>query len=708
MATLWMDARRCLRYLAFWGKYNSFAFIGDSRLEQLYEYFIGVLRTRLKLDSSYSTIDHHQPNYTYVDNKLKLSVTFIWSEDVSRTMVEQFRSWQYSDRPPSVIVASIGLNLVKIHNATEPILEEYKRNLTQLVQPIDSLSGRGTQVLWKLLEDVDQKTVKISNSDIDAYNRAAMEILQHSATKIWNSARLAGAPGAGPGLQHTAQILLNMFCNDHMNFNDGTCCAQPEPCTQLQLLTFALFLLCAVLACGRWLWKWSQGIKQRMEGYALVNAVHNETPSAMVAMAKLGMIMAYFYLCDRTNFFMKENKYYSEWSFWLPVGYVFALGLFFTDESRSSSHSRVLHREQTNEWKGWMQLVILVYQVTGASKVLPIYMMVRALVSSYLFLTGYGHFYYTWKTGDTGLVRYFRVIFRLNFLTVVLCLTMNRPYQFYSFIPLVSFWYTLMFAIFSLPPQLSPPHTLEPYQPVYTVIKTLGLLAMVTVLYMSEVFFQKIFLMRPWKALFVNSDDDIRQWWLDWKQDRYSMAYGIIFAAAYLLAQKYSLLDDNNHSNLFTPGIALTATLLAFIALGSYITFTFFCTNTFDCNEIHSYVTFLPIIGYIILRNVSGVLRTRHSSLFAWFGTITLELFASQSHIWLAADTHGVLVLVPGVPVFNLILTSYIFIFTAHEIHKLTGIILPYAVPDDWRLVLRNFAIFLAVLVPIGIHDGMF
>ncbi|CAG9561488.1 unnamed protein product [Danaus chrysippus] len=702
------DARRCLRYLAFWGKYNSFAFIGDSRLEQLYEYFIGVLRTRLKLDSSYSTIDHHQPNYTYVDNKLKLSVTFIWSEDVSRTMVEQFRTWQYSDRPPSVIVASIGLNLVKTHNATEPILEEYKRNLTQLVQPIDSLSGRGSQVLWKLLEDVDQKTVKISNSDIDAYNRAAVEILQHSATKIWNSARLAGAPGAGPGLQHAAQILLNMFCNDHMNFNDGTCCAQPEPCTQLQLLTFALFLLCAVLAGVRWLWKWSQGIKQRMEGYALVNAVQNETPSALVAMAKLGMIMAYFYLCDRTNFFMKENKYYSEWSFWLPVGYVFALGLFFTDESRSSSHSRVLHREQTNEWKGWMQLVILVYQVTGASKVLPIYMLVRALVSSYLFLTGYGHFYYTWKTGDTGLVRYFRVIFRLNFLTVVLCLTMNRPYQFYSFIPLVSFWYTLMFAIFSLPPHLSPPHSLEPYQSVYTVIKTLGLLSMVTVLYMSEVFFQKIFLMRPWKALFVNSDDDIRQWWLDWKQDRYSMAYGIIFAAAYLLAQKYNLLDDNNHSNLFTPGIALTATLLAFIALGSYITFTFFCTNTFDCNEIHSYVTFLPIIGYIILRNVSGVLRTRHSSLFAWFGTITLELFASQSHIWLAADTHGVLVLVPGVPVFNLILTSYIFIFTAHEIHKLTGIILPYAVPDDWRLVLRNFAIFLAILVPIGIHDGMF
>ncbi|CAH2235034.1 jg15793 [Pararge aegeria aegeria] len=550
---------------------------------------------------------------------------------------------------------------------------------------------------------------------------ASFQILQHSATKLWNSPRLASAAASSAdglsisptALRHSAQILLNMFCNDHMNFNDGTCCALPEPCTQLQLLTFALFLLCAVLATIRFIWRWSQNFKQQIDGYSLVNqTVVVEAPSAMAAIAKLGMIMAYFYLCDRTNFFMKENKYYSEWSFWLPVGYVFALGLFFTDESRSSSHSRVLHREQTNEWKGWMQLVILVYQVTGASKVLPIYMMVRALVSSYLFITGYGHFYYTWKTGDIGLVRYFRVIFRLNFLTVVLCLTMNRPYQFYSFIPLVSFWYTLFFVIWALPPHItqSSSHTVEskPYQYLYIAIKIIGLLTIVTVLYMSEVFFQKIFVTRPWKALFVNADDDIHQWWLDWKQDRYSMAYGIIFATAYLLAQGYNLLDDNNHSNLFTPGLSLSATLVAFIGLGSYVTFTFFCTNTFDCNEIHSYVTFLPIVSYIILRNVSGALRTRHSSLFAWFGTITLELFASQSHIWLAADTHGVLVLIPGAPILNLILTSYIFIFTAHEIHKLTAIILPYAVPDDWKLVLRNFAIFLAILVPIGIHDGMF
>lgn len=42
------------------------------------------------------------------------------------------------------------------------------------------------------------------------------------------------------------------------------------------------------------------------------------------------------------------------------------------------------------------------------------------------------------------------------------------------------------------------------------------------------------------------------------------------------------------------------------------------------------------------------------------------------------------------------------------QIHRLTQVLAPYAVPNDWRLVARNLLLFIAVLVPIGIHDGMF
>ena len=47
-----------------------------------------------------------------------------------------------------------------------------------------------------------------------------------------------------------------------------------------------------------------------------------------------------------------------------------------------------------------------------------------------------------------------QVLFRYNLLVVLLCVTMNRPYQFYSFVPLVSFWYLMVFVTMWLPPRV--------------------------------------------------------------------------------------------------------------------------------------------------------------------------------------------------------------------------------------------------------------
>lgn len=133
---------------------------------------------------------------------------------------------------------------------------------------------------------------------------------------------------------------------------------------------------------------------------------------------------------------------------------------------------------------------------------------------------------------------------------------------------------------------------------------------------------------------------------------------------------------------------------------------------------------------------MSGILRTRYSSLFAWCGRLSLELFVTQYHVWLAADNHGVLVLLPGYPVLNVLITCYILICVTHEVrhvtdcvcvvldtllcetksvmipvlqlHEMTRTLSQLIVPNDWRVVMRNVGLFLMVLIPIGIHDGMF
>ncbi|XP_012341881.1 N-acetylneuraminate 9-O-acetyltransferase isoform X4 [Apis florea] len=685
------DSRRCLRYLAFMGHHNHFVFIGDARIRQLYKSFISQFIVDGKASDLTELPDNSDLNFN--DAQLRLNVQFLWRPQLDNTMIEDLRNWMKTDAPSLIISGCGAMTILANNNSDTQLYSEYSMGLVRLVQPVDFLAKKNTKYLWMLQDPVVKERLSvqlsgIDNRQINLCNKAAIKILSHSEVHIWESSKLVGAgvleqsPDgylASPlSLRHKIQILLNTYCNDHMNFDDGSCCSYPEPATILQLLSLSTLALCIIIGGGMWLYRKFchhrteiSYLRVEMENTEEANnseTIQIEQPEVqdfytlMTSLALLSIILSYFYLCDRflfifrTNFFMKENKYYSEFSFWLPLGYILALGLFFTEDRERGP--RTLNREQTDEWKGLMQAVVLIYHVTGAKNVLPIYMYLRLINSAYLFLSGYGHFCYFWQTGDVSLIRFARVMFRLNFLTVSLCLCMNRPYQFYHFVPLVSFWFLVIYFLAWLPPRIYS-GSLNEYGPralLYLALKLLGLVSMITILYMSEVFFEKVFVTRPWKALFVTTDDDIREWWSRWRVDRYSVTWGVTFGAGLVALQRIDHI----------PGTALSS-LLALISLTAYTTFTILCHSVSECEEIHSYVAFIPIIGYIALRNASLALRGKHSALLTGLGRISLETLVAQGHIWLAADSHGVLVLLPRFPVLNLLVTSFIFICASHE-----------------------------------------
>lgn len=76
----------------------------------------------------------------------------------------------------------------------------------------------------------------------------------------------------------------------------------------------------------------------------------------------------------------------------------------------------------------------------------------------------------------------------MNLMTVVICLCMNRPYQSYYFVPLVTFWYLVVYAVLALPPKVS--STICDTKPIayfYIILKFVGLFSVITILYLSEV-----------------------------------------------------------------------------------------------------------------------------------------------------------------------------------------------------------------------------
>ena len=149
------------------------------------------------------------------------------------------------------------------------------------------------------------------------------------------------------------------------------------------------------------------------------------------------------YLADRTGFWLKEQKQFDPWAFGLVNGLFLGIGLVTV--RRGDKDLGFLNREQTDEWKGWMQgtfegscfypqltvmlVAILIYHYFGASKVSGIYNPIRTLVASYIFMTGYGHTTFYLKKADFGFLRVAQVRSTIQQYSFRALLTCSHEYR---------------------------------------------------------------------------------------------------------------------------------------------------------------------------------------------------------------------------------------------------------------------------------------
>ncbi|KAM4687283.1 N-acetylneuraminate (7)9-O-acetyltransferase [Discoglossus pictus] len=679
-------------------------FVGDSRIRQLFYAFVKILNPQIKEEGN------KHANIPFEDKSAAVRVDFLWHPEVNSSMKQCFQSLSEHVTPkPQMIIAGAATWSIKMNNGSSESLAQYKVNMTDMAPVLEKMANNN-YVYWILQEPVYEQLLSdnrrmITNDRIDAYNEVAAGILNgsnrnlKSKIKIFGVSRLISEEAMSESLDGlhfpessrdiSAMILMNAYCNKIIKPVDGSCCQPVPPLTIIQKLAACFFIASIVVYASLAVIQRNKHRKNKLitdiesgeeKKPATATPVASSLETLLVSCCKLGLIMAYFYFCDRANLFMKENKFYTHSSFFIPIIYILVLGVFYNENTKET---KLLNREQTDEWKGWMQLVILIYHISGASSFLPVYMHVRVLVAAYLFQTGYGHFSYFWLKGDFGIYRVAQVLFRLNFLVVVLCIVMDRPYQFYYFVPLVTFWFMVIYCSLAMWPQIIQKKANGNYLWNFGLILKLSfLLLLLCFLSYSQGTFEKMFSLWPISKLF-ELNGNVYEWWFRWKLDRYAVFHGMAFAFLYLALQKHQVLSEGKGDPLFSNKVS---NVLLFFSVVSFLTYSIWassCKNKTECNEMHPSISVVQILAFVLIRNIPGYARSVYSSFFAWFGKISLELFICQYHIWLAADTKGILVLIPGNPMLNIIVSTFIFVCVAHEISHITNDLAQIIIPKD-------------------------
>jgi hypothetical protein len=184
-------------------------------------------------------------------------------------------------------------------------------------------------------------------------------------------------------------------------------------------------------------------------GGAAEQSICGVKPSHLPALrlaAEFVAIMAYVYFCDRTTLIAKGPKYQSKAAFWCVNGLILAAGLFTLRRAHGAAASaaggidepvKPLQRDQTEEWKGWMQIMFVLYHYFNETE---IYNAIRMYIAAYVWMTGFGNFSYYYIKKDFTLVRITQMMWRLNFFVFFVCITMNNEYMLYYICPMHTFF----------------------------------------------------------------------------------------------------------------------------------------------------------------------------------------------------------------------------------------------------------------------------
>jgi len=288
------------------------------------------------------------------------------------------------------------------------------------------------------------------------------------------------------------------------------------------------------------------------------------------------------------------------------------------------------------------------------------------------------------------------MLFRLNFLVLMLCAVLANEYILYYICAMHTYWFLSVYALMAIYPTSN-------YIPRYMLLKFLVYAALNFVIFdisgMAEIVFLPLWLVLGYHD---GKYPIMHEWSFRAGLDHWACFVGMLCAYNYPHFESFlkylEAKTTPRRTEYATKGVLAGVMCLAlFFWHHEILTF-----DKYTYNRVHPYTSWIPIISFIVLRNLFPVLRTHYLLLFNWLGKITLETYLSQLHIYLQSNAKELIDFIPGYPLLNFAFSTIIYLLVSHRIFTLTVMFSSFLMPQDRGLMQRNL-LGVAVVVTLSL-----
>ncbi|ETO20018.1 hypothetical protein RFI_17201 [Reticulomyxa filosa] len=381
------------------------------------------------------------------------------------------------------------------------------------------------------------------------------------------------------------------------------------------------------------------------------------------AMFGIAVCLMIVYLADGpTHLFPPTLKQYHR-DFFMFLHVIFlVISAMTLKRDAAETKSAILSRAQTEEWKGIMQIVFV-------------------MVGIYTY-TPYMYMFMIWKHSIFlgkkifNATRFLSMMFRLNFLVFWVCLLLNQPLMLYYICPMHTFFFVMCYLTWGIF------YTKNDYKMVVAIkmivefvyancvvfgsisqihcqiLIYIGCLLFLVVMFEIPGMFDIIWSPLTWLLQYHGS---LYEWRFRSTLDHYATWCGMLFALFFDRISKalVALEAQTIWYQAKVKGAIIAVTLIIICFWYKYV----YVLDKLEYNYIHPYTSFIPIFGYILLRNiVSKASREYVSRFLESMGKITLETYIFQYHVFMIDDAKSVLTVFPGYPLMNFLVVSVVYV----------------------------------------------